>query len=234
MYFSLRRMNDNMKWIWQFLIGGVAGFFGAFGILFVSDFHYAAHAFVISLYALTVILIILSIVQYKQIKTLNETKWTGEDEDEADELKYKRFANYSLLTNSSMVLSLLALSISAIIFHIGFIIIGIILTITTYLFSNYMIRLMKYVYPERNIPDSSDPDFSMKLLEVSDDGEKFVILEGLYKSYQLLNSLLVLAIILATIYSIATDNSQTFSIIAMSLVLLLVNGKYLLVVRKRT
>lgn len=159
--------------------------------------------------------------------------WMGEKEDQADEIKYKKFADYSLFTNTSIALGLLALSISIISLNVIFIIIGMIVIIVTTLLSVYMMHLMKHVYPDRNIPNASDPDFAEKMLHISDDGEKHVILEGLYKSYQLFNGAIIFAIVLATTYSIFRE-SQLISIILMVLVMLIVNGRYVLVIRNKT
>lgn len=219
----------------QFIIGAIVGFFGAYGILKFSDFNFAADVFVIFLLGLALILSLLSLVFYQHIKKLSKTEFTGDREDEVGELKYKKFTDYSICTNSGLIISILALSLSIIATSQSFFIISsIILLIVHYLMNHYMIRLTQYVYPERNIPNISDPDFPKSVLDLADDGEKFVILNGLYKSYNLLNITLIIAILLATVYSISSDNSsQLFSIITMSIVLLLVNGKYLLAVRNK-
>jgi len=96
-----------------------------------------------------------------------------------------------------------------------------------------MPHLMQLVYPERNmIPSTSKPD-AESVLNIADDGEKHVILDGLFKSQNLLNFGLIFAIALSVTYSIISDDTQIFSIILMSAVLLAVNVKYQLVVRNK-
>lgn len=70
-------------------------------------------------------------------------------------------------------------------------------------------------------------------LEVSDEGERHVMLIGFYKSYNLMNFVLFIAIVLSTFYSITTNHSQLFSIILIGIVLIIVNGKYCFSVRNK-
>lgn len=224
-----------MKILAQFIISAVIGFFGAYGILKFSNVEFAADMFVIFLLGLAFILVLLSLMFNQQIKNFSKTEFTGDKEDELGELKYKKFTDYSICTNTGLILSILALSVSVIErSQILFIISSIILLLVHYIMNHYIIRLMQFVYPERTVPNISDPDFPKSVLDLADDGEKFIILDGLYKSHNILNVTLIIAILLATVYSISSDNSsQLFSIIAMSIVLLLVNGKYLLAVRNK-
>jgi len=60
-------------------------------------------------------------------------------------------------------------------------------------------------------------EYEEKLLAISDEGEKHVMLIGFYKSYNLMSVALLIAIVLTTFYSISTDHSQLFSIKVMSL-----------------
>src|SRR5690606_41275333 len=43
--------------------------------------------------------------------------------------------------------------------------------------------LMKNMYPERDLPSITDKKYAEKLLNVSDDGEKHIMLGGLYKTH---------------------------------------------------
>src|SRR5699024_3996374 len=113
------------------------------------------------------------------------------------------------------------------------ILIGIIMVMAGYWFSIFFIRLARTVYPERNLPKCSDPNYAENPLDAAEYGEKYVSLLGLYKSYNLLNVILIFAIIGSTGYSIATAKSQMFSIVLMSIALLLVHGRYLLAIRNK-
>ncbi|MCQ6560951.1 hypothetical protein [Paenibacillus mendelii] len=59
------------------------------------------------------------------------------------------------------------------------------------------------------------------------------MLNGLYKSYHLLSAAIIIGIAAATFYSLITDDSQLFSIIVMCMILLVVNGRYLLTIRNK-
>ncbi|WP_164667305.1 DUF3169 family protein [Virgibacillus doumboii] len=196
-----------------------------------SEVNYAGAITVISLIAISIILTAMSIFRFQKIKSLNTQNFNGDEEDEVEDKKYRMFADYSLYANSSFVFSILALSSRLITNQNLFMTIASIISIIiTFFLIRYMANLMKQMYPEHNMPSSSDPDH---VLDLADDGEKHVILDGLYKSQGLLNFSLITAIILSTIYSIGQENPQTFSIILMAIVLLVVNGKYLLVVRNK-
>lgn len=223
-----------MKLIMQFFISGFVGFFVVYALMNFSEVSFAGEITVISLIAISTILIAMSIFRFQKIKLLSTQNFSGDEEDEVEDRKYKMFADYSLYANSSFVLSILALSLSLITNqNLIMTISSILLLIITYFLIHYMEHLMQKVYPERNIPSTSDPDYAKSVLDIADDGEKHVILDGLYKSQSLLNISLIAAITLSTIYSVSREDSQTFSIILMAVVLLVVNSKYLLVVRNR-
>lgn len=227
-----------MKILKQFLIGGAVGFIAGLAVILFGDvtieFSKYADAAVISLFVIIAVLMGLSLLLYRQVKRLNHSEFNGDEEDEADVLKYKKFTDYSLFIQSSMTLSILALSIALIAAkNMVFVVIAIVALIVSYLFTAYMLHLMRLVYPHRNIPALTDPDYTVKLLEAADEGEKHVMFNGLYKAYNLLSIALIIAVVCATLYSLYSDHSQLFSIIAMCIVLLLVNGKYLLAVRNK-
>ncbi|AOV06641.1 DUF3169 family protein [Sporosarcina ureilytica] len=223
-----------MKIILQLLIGGCAGFLIAYTLMGFSGINFAGDITVIGLLVISVFLIALSILKLRGIKSLSMQNFSGDAEDEAGDKKYKMFTDYSLYTNSSFILSILALSLSVITTQNYVIsIASLILLIITSFLMYYMTPLTQKVYPERDIPSLTNPNYAKSVLDIADDGEKHVILDGLYKSQGLLNFSLIIAIILATIYSISGGNSQVFSIIFMAAVLLVVNSKYLLTVRNK-
>lgn len=96
-----------------------------------------------------------------------------------------------------------------------------------------MSRLTSVLYPDREMPQISDSKYAEKLIDLADEGERYIIMQGLYKAHNLLNVVLVFTIVAATIYSISTETSQTFSIVLMTLVLLIVNGRYSLYIRDK-
>ncbi|MCH1624195.1 DUF3169 family protein [Ferdinandcohnia quinoae] len=223
-----------MKLILKFIIGGFVGFVVAYALMNFSEIDFSGEITVISLIGISIILIVMSIFRIQKIKSLNIQQFSGDEEDEVEDQKYKLFADYSLFANSSFVLSILALSISMITTkNVILTIAALILLIITYLLLHFMTSLMQKVYPDRKLPSTSDSDYAQKVLDLADDGEKHVILDGLFKSQGLLNISLIFAIALSTVHSVSGEDSQTFSIILMAVVLLVVNSRYLLVIRNR-
>lgn len=149
-------------------------------------------------------------------------------------IKYKRFADYSLYAHCEVILSLLALSLSAILSdNKYFLAAAIVFVLIHTLFTALIYRLGRYVYPDRNLPSVTEAE-SKNLLDYMDDGEKHVALQGLYQSFNIVNMALLFAILFATVYSTGENNSpQTFSIIRMSVIFLLVNVRYLWIVRNK-
>jgi len=225
-----------MKTVIQVLLCAVIGFVVATLMLnnFTLDFMKYADVIVIALIAMILILLGVSFKLYWEVKKLHNTEVMGDEEDEVDLLIYKKFADYSFFVQSSIVLSVLVLCTTVITSQSIFLtIISIVTIILSYMFTIFMTNLIQLVYPERNIPKISDSKYEEKLLEISDEGEKHVMLIGFYKSYSLMNVVLLIGIVLSTFYSISTDHSQLFSIIVMSSVLIIVNGKYCFSIRNK-
>lgn len=224
-----------MKVILKLLAAALVGFVIAYLMLSTGEGNFIhSNTLVINLYAIVFIMLVSSYVIYRRIDKLNNKTFKGEEEDEVGDLKYRKFNDYSLLIQSSSILSILGVSIAlSTKMNVYLIVIGMIYIIITYFLQYNMTRLMQKVYPERNLPDLSDPEYTEKIFQASDEGERYVMLEGLYKAYSLFNVLLVFAIVAATIYSMTTNNSQIFSIFLMSIVLFLTNGKYVLTIRNK-
>lgn len=223
-----------MKSILQYVLSGLVGFVVAYSLMKFSEARFPVELAVIGLIAITILLIIFSFFRMRQIKTLNNQHFTGDEEDKVEERKYKMFVDYSLCANVSFILSILAFCFSMIAEqHYIMTAISFGTMIISMFLIHYMARLMQIAYPERNFPLPSDRNYTTSVLDLADDGEKHVILNGLYKSQNLLNVSLIFAIALATIYSINNDDSQIFSIGLMAVVMLLVNGSYLFAVRNK-
>lgn len=223
-------------WI-KVIFSAIAGFFSSILILkgFKINFDPYADAFLISIFLIIVIVMGIIFGLYKQLISLKNKEVFGDEEDEVDMQIYKKLSDYSLLTFSNFILSLLALCITLIINkEIVIIVLSLITVIISCILMSRMMSLYKLTQPHRPIiPSSSDKDYGNALLSVADDGEKHVMLIGFYKSYHLFCTALLLAIMFATFYSISSGNSQLFSIIAMSIVLVLANGKYYLSIRNK-
>ena len=225
-----------MKTVIQVFLCAVIGFVVATLILnnFSPDLMKYAEVIVITLIGIIFILLGVSFKLFREVKKLHNTEVAGDEEDEVDLLIYKKFADFSFLVQSSIVLSVLVLCTTVITLQsVVLTIISIATMILSYLFTILMANLIQLVYPERNIPKFSDSKYTEKLLEISDEGEKHVMLIGFYKSFNLMSVALLIGIVLSTFYSISTDQSQLFSIIVMSLVLIIVNGKYCFSIRNK-
>lgn len=225
-----------MKTVIQVLLCAVIGFVVAILMLnnVTIDLMDYAEVIVITLIGIIIIILGISLKLYWEVKKLHNTDAKGDEEDEVDLLIYKKFADYSFLVQSSIVLSVLVLCTTVVTLQsVVLTLIAIATIIVGYLFTIFMNNLLQLVYPERNIPNFSDSKYAEKLLKILDEGEKHVMLIGFYKSYNLLNVGLLIGIVLSTFYSISTDQSQLFSIIVMSLVLIIVNGKYCFSIRNK-
>jgi len=225
-----------MKTVIQVFLCAVIGFVVATLILnnFSPDLMKYAEVIVITLIGIIFILLGVSFKLFREVKKLHNTEVAGDEEDEVDLLIYKKFADFSFLVQSSIVLSVLVLCTTVITLQsVVLTIISIATMILSYLFTILMANLIQLVYPERNIPKFSDSKYTEKLLEISDEGEKHVMLIGFYKPFNLMSVALLIGIVLSTFYSISADQSQLFSIIVMSLVLIIVNGKYCFSIRNK-
>ncbi|MBE4906526.1 DUF3169 family protein [Bacillus luteolus] len=223
------------KWIPLFF-SAVIGFVVVTLLLNNFTFDFTVHGSTITIIFLVIIfiLLVISVVLYRQIRNLNSKEVYGDDEDEVDSLIYKKFTDYSFFVQSSLTFSLLALSISVTITEQIFLtVLAILFLLISYLLSMLVSHLTQLIYPERNLPRFSEKNYAEKLLEASDEGERHVMLIGFYKSYNLLSVALVVAILLSTVYSMSSGESQVFSIILMASVLLLVHGKYCLSIRNK-
>src|SRR5699024_4446341 len=155
-----------------------------------------ADGIAIGLYSVIIILWIWGFILQQQVKSFEKMDLEGEEEDEVAEISYRKFSDYSFIIQSNSVLSLLALCIVLVTtMNTILIIIGMVFSLVGYFLMASMIRLMQIVYPERNLPSASESDYSKKFLDSVDDGEKYVMLHGLYRSYNLVNILLMFGMI---------------------------------------
>lgn len=221
------------------LVGGVAGFTITFAIMMGKDqvreaWNHPVNLILYIVLAMIVALLAIGLLFIGKIRTLNSQTFDGEQEELMEEYKYKKVADLNIAANISIVLSILAVAISILmtnntLLQIGFII----LFIASCIILAYGVNFVRLSYPERNIPRIQTKNYEQKLMDSMDDGEKYVTLQGLFKSYQLFNLFMLTGIILAVAFSYFSEQSQIFSIVLMCLVLLVVNTSYLVVVRNK-
>ncbi|ANU28183.1 DUF3169 family protein [Planococcus versutus] len=221
----------------QLIIGALIGFFGML-VLLEADFriNLSAYASISNIVLLTIaaLLALFSIYRYFSIVSLTNQKFTGDEEDAAEGRMYRQYSDASLCSNVAMLVSLASLSVTAITDQVLWMLVtGIALVFISASLSFLLPSLIQKMYPERQLPSVNEKNYAKKLLEVSDDGEKYVMLGGLYKTYLTMNSLLVGAIILLLFYSIVSDSSQLFSIFTIVIILTLTNTQYQFHVRNK-
>lgn len=230
-----------MKIVLKFLIGAVVGFAVTYGILFGKDhfnlnidFHPYAKNIAIFLLVVVFGLCAFSLQFRTQIKLLSKQTFAGEEEDRVDELKNKKFSDFTYFTAAGATISLFIICMVLIMDLPNAILIAALVgLIVSIILSFSNTSLMKLVYPDREMPSTSDPDYAEKLINMSDEGERHIILHGLYKAFNSANFYMVGAIILALFYSIASGSNQIFSIALMTIILLIINGKYILSIRNK-
>lgn len=224
-----------MNFLKQFLIGGVIGVIAVSIFLLIpfSELTFPLHIVSIILYIVVVLCWVFSFIIANKIKKIANKELVGEAEDEAEEVMNKLLYDFSFGTNIGAIIAIVAMSLSVMAMNFTLIIAGIVASFFSYYMTSYMMTLMKLAYPERELPEISDKDFSKKLLEASDDGERHIMLQGLYKVYSFANAAFLFAIMGLALYSLLTDDSQLFSIIVISIILVTMNGMYLISVRNR-
>lgn len=184
-----------------------------------------------ALLALNVVLIVVVIFQFIKMKNLPVCSLSEEEEDEIEAKKYRLFADMTVCSNVSITLSILALGLGFIWFRDSnpeltlnafFLIIGSVAA------AGLAFSSGKKVYLGREFPSNSED-----MLDVLDDGEKFVVLEGLHKAYQLLIPFLYMCIMASVFYTAVSGHSKIFSIVLMTIILIAVQMTYGIVVRNR-
>ncbi|PID22833.1 hypothetical protein CSV61_04105 [Sporosarcina sp. P3] len=222
--------------IWT-LVGAVVGFFGMYAALsidFKAGFSPIGFELNIVLIAITLLLFVFIAVSSTQMKKKAGLTLTGVDEDERDVWQYKKFSDLNLCNTIALIVSIVALGVSIITDQPAWLLLtsgGILLL--SIVFSMLVPGLMKTVYPDRELPSASEKNFAKKLLDASDEGEKFVMLQGYYKTFNTMNLSLIIALMLCILYSVGTGDSQLFSIFIVGLILIITNAQYLLTIRNK-
>lgn len=230
-------MKSIISTIVSLVLGAAIGFFGVMAVLNTKiEIQLDEYAFPASI-VLTIIsgvFILVSVAMYLNIRSIASKELSGDEEDMAEGKMYRRYSDISLLMNIALVLSLVILSITLlteqplwIVYTAG----G--LLIVSLIIIQMLPGITKHMYPERNLPSVGDKDYSQKLLELSDDGERHVMLGGLYKAFLTTNVLVLGGILFLMVYSLATDNSQLVGIFLLSLIWIISNTQYIINIRNK-
>ncbi|KRU17472.1 MULTISPECIES: DUF3169 family protein [Bacillus] len=226
-----------MKTVYKMLLGALLGFLGAYCLL-AAEFEMTlldvAFEATLVISGLTIVLIVYCFSGISRMKKRVSLSVSGDEEDELEVKQYRTFTDSTLANTVSTILSIIAIGMAIVTEQpIWLILVNIAIFIVTIISSYVAISVLKLVYPNRNLPSPSDKDYSKKLLAISDEGEKHVMLGGLFHTYQMMNILLTGAMFILIVYSLGANHSQLFSIIVIGLVLIILNANYMFRIRNR-
>lgn len=184
--------------------------------------------------AVSIVLAIVSVYLYRQLKTVASDYTKYMDMDAYDIYRFNKYNDLQVVNTMAMMLSVIAVSIFMIIeFHFAWIIIS----AATYLIILYLTvvqtSIFSSLYPDRDLPKTGDKQYAEKLLEASDEGERHIMLNGLYRTYGFLQTGLFMGIVILIFYSIITGESQIFSIILIAVILIISQLKYSMEIREK-
>ncbi|WP_025783448.1 DUF3169 family protein [Sporosarcina sp. D27] len=220
------------------LCGAVVGFIAMYTTLsFQMDFNFLSIAYHVNviLTTLTAALLLYIVLSILQMWKKSSDNLSEDEEDEMDIWLYKKFSDTNLLVITTVVIGIVSTAISLITNQPTWLeLASTVSVMIAFALSIGVSSMINRFYPDRNLPSVSEKDYAKKLLAASDEGERHVMLEGLYRSYNMLNGTLIIGLFLLILYSIGTGVSQLFAIFVVSSVLLGSNAQYYLLIRKKT
>lgn len=172
-------------------------------------------------------LIVLGIFQYRRLLTVAKDYVKYMDEDSYDKYRYNKHNEIQIYGVIGFVLSLVSLAIPLITyFNLSVLLFSFIVYIVSIIFLTRTTKLINKLYPERNLPQPSDKNYTDKLLLASDEGERHIMTTALYKTFSLTQVGIFVGILLLIAYSMLTGESQIFSIIILGILMIITNTKY--------
>lgn len=215
------------------VIGAPIGFFIVSGNFALPIYEIATEMTLVFL-GIAFLLSVGSLVKLAQLKQKSAQQFSGDEEDLHEQYLYKLCSDVSLASNIALILSIVAICIGVITEQsIVILTLSIFIVLLSILSSILVGKSLKYAYPNREFPSFNDSQYSKKLLEMSDEGERHVMLQGFYSAFNTTNILLHGSLLLLMFYSIASGESQLFAILIISLILIIVNTQYMLKIRNR-
>lgn len=229
-------MKRTLRILMYLFLGAIAGLTLSIVATSTSGFNMDGIYYWIGLVMLaaSIILAIVSIYLYRQLRTVSRDYTKYMDMDAYDIYRYNKYNDLQIVNTMAMMMSIMSVAIFMIIeYHFMLIL----LSGVTYLVVLYLTitqaRLISQLYPDRNLPKMGDKKYAEKLLEASDEGERHIMLNGLYKTHNFVQAGLFIGIVILIFYSIATGESQIFSIILIGIILILSQLKYSLDIREK-
>lgn len=184
--------------------------------------------------AISILLIIFSIYGFARIKSEFKRHVTGDEEDERDARLYKLYSDIMLAASIALYFSTFMLALIAVTDrHNAFIFISLALILISTSLNIIFTGQIKIFYPDRNLPSVNDKQYAQKLLVSSDEGERHVMFQGMYRAYTSLNALLFFAVLVLIAYSVISGVSQLFGVFMIILILVITNAQYMLTIRNK-
>lgn len=186
------------------------------------------------LLGMTIILMLTSLVIYLKIHREMKKQVTGEEEDEREAKAYNYFNNLILTNIASIYLSVASLAIGIITNQSVILVnISLVLVFLGMILSAVFMEVKKKIHPHRGLPSIGDRRYAKKIFEVSDEGERHIMLQGLYYTFSNMNVLLLVGVFILIIYSIISGVSQLFGILLILGILLITNMQYMIKIRNK-
>lgn len=222
------------------VVGGIIGFcFGMFedrNLFEIVKFTSNQIVIIISIIA-SVINIVLTFLLYKvqqqalKYKSLMETDINNQQADDYEKLTSLKFMRTSTIYYIQILVSLITIFILALgntsNAYIVWAIIPFIITIIPSLMLGFFVR--KY---DSRMPKQGEKQYTEKVLEIMDEGERHITLVSMYKVYHINISLLIIAALFLGLFSIISGINQTIGLF-MLIILFCYNAfGYLLKVKK--
>lgn len=202
---------------------GVIGGLVLSGFLIVDELENGMEWVIGTLAAIAAMTFTTSLIQTNRLKRLALAK-EGLGADEGERLVSIRMSHMMDWLMASLIASLVGFGLSAmymyivptwLIFGFGAFFVGqlIWMPIVTK-------RLTKLTHPDRDWPKDGD------LLSVMDEGEKYMMYEGMTSGFQVVMAALLFGMIVTIFYSVWTDIPQTFAFVAMAIIYLMGQWSY--------
>lgn len=232
------------KFAGKLLVGALVGAVAGFVVMYLLDHYWnfdvkfssMSFEWMILFMAVSILSIGFNVFSYAKMKAEAKKHVTGDEEDERDALQYKRYCDMSLAANIGFYFSIAMLALVALTVQqnvLAWLIAAMILLFISITLNYLNIELAKIIYPERDFPSVNDKQYAKKLLAMSDEGERHVMLQGMYRAYASINVLLFWAVLALIAYSIISGVSQLFAIFLIILVLIIINAQYSITIRNK-
>ena len=217
-------MKRILRLLMYLFLGAIAGLMLSIIATGTSDINMDSIYYWIGMILLTVsiVLAVVSIYLYRQLKTVSGDYTKYMDMDAYDIYRYNKYNDLQVVNTMAMMMSVMSLAIFMIIeYHFMLILIsGVTYLVVLYL-TITQASLIEQLYPDRDLPKVGDKKYAEKLLASSDEGERHIMLNGLYKTHNFVQVGLFMGIVILIFYSIITGGSQIFSIILIGFILIL-------------